>query len=132
MIERTFARPLEAVESLEHGFDETGLIITAEKVVRADDPYMSGHFPGLTLYPAVFLLEGIRQAVGSVVDKPLELGTIRSLRILKPMLNGDRLVLRIAVSSSETPGILRTDLRCLRAGGPAVAQISAELIECGA
>lgn len=132
MTARTFARPLDAVDSLEYHVDGDDLVVLARKTVRVTDPYMAGHFPGLTLYPAIFLLEGVRQAVGSVKGDWLEVHSVRSLRIFKPMLDGDVLCLRIGVRAADKPGVVRTDLRCTRADGPLVAEISAELTKGGA
>ena len=146
MTGRAFARPLDAVDAVEAEADGEGLIIHVEKTVRATDPYMAGHFPGFTLYPAIFLLETVRQSVGSVLrdhdrlgahvwggrrDDWLEIRSLRSVRVLKPMLEGDLLCLRIGVRIADTPGAVRAVVRCTRGGGPVVAEATMQLVRGG-
>jgi hypothetical protein len=58
------ATPLVAPDRIEPTADtESGADAAARKRVRADDPYLVGHHPDSTLYPAVFLLESVSQAV---------------------------------------------------------------------
>jgi 3-hydroxymyristoyl/3-hydroxydecanoyl-(acyl carrier protein) dehydratase len=134
---RTFARPLDAVDSYTVRRTEAGLLVEAAKTVRATDPYLAGHFPGRTLYPAIFLLEGVRQAVGAARaesgddDDWLELHSLGSVRILKPMLAGDELRLRIEVTPAAEPGVLHTSVTCRRADGLQVATMTVELVPGG-
>lgn len=99
---RTFARPLEAVDSLQVREQGPERVITAVKTVRESDPYMPGHYPGQILYPAVFLLETVRQSVTRAFEETwgdwLEVASVRTLRLIKPMLDGDRLTVEITVT----------------------------------
>src|SRR4051812_8732195 len=52
--QRPFAAPLRAVDRVELLTLDGGLRLRASKRVTAEDPYMAGHFPGLTMLPAVF------------------------------------------------------------------------------
>ncbi|MEU5658032.1 hypothetical protein ABZ802_20820 [Streptomyces sp. NPDC047737] len=100
----TYATPLRAVDRIERRADAPGLSFSTFKTVRADDPYMAGHFPGLTLLPAVFVLEGLRQALTSCTgaDEPLNLLEVVSARWLAPMQGGDEI--RLDVTATESGG----------------------------
>ncbi|MEU5720053.1 hypothetical protein AB0G71_30635 [Streptomyces sp. NPDC020403] len=98
----TFATPLRAVDRIEVCPGGPGLRFRTFKTVRAEDPYMAGHFPGLTLLPAVFVLEGIRQAVTTRTGaaEPLNLLEVTSGRWLAPMQGGDEV--RLDVTAAQT------------------------------
>ncbi len=106
-----------------------GWIVLARKTVRETDPYMPGHFPGLILYPAVFLLETVRQSVGMATAETwggwLEIDSIRQLRIARPMLAHDELDVHITVTPSTTT--LHATVRCECAGN-LVAELAMELV----
>ncbi|QEV19956.1 hypothetical protein [Streptomyces alboniger] len=149
---RGYARPLEGADRITARAEADELLIEAAKVVRSTDPYLAGHFPEVTLYPAIFLLDGIRQAVGAELhrspalaahlgtdspDSPdstggewLELGSLDSARVLRPMLEGDELRLLIRVSAGR-PGALRAALDCRRGDGEQVARMTVELVRGG-
>ncbi|MEK8104414.1 hypothetical protein NKG94_03185 [Micromonospora sp. M12] len=84
-----YAKPLDAVDDLSTTRSETGWTLRISKTVRRTDAYMAGHFPGLIIYPAVFLLETVRQSVGQAVDTGSdgwwEIAEIRRLRLRRPM-----------------------------------------------
>ncbi|MFF4691798.1 hypothetical protein [Streptomyces sp. NPDC001307] len=143
---RGYARPIDGADRITARAEKDELLIEADKVVRSTDPYLVGHFPEITLYPAVFLLDGIRQAVGSELHHSpaltahlgpggpgetwLELGTLGSARVLRPMLEGDELRLLIRVSAGR-PGALRAALDCRRSDGAQVAKMTVELVRGG-
>jgi len=74
--------------------------ITAEKLVRADDPYLEGHYPDFTIYPGVFVIESVTQTVHALVEQTwesrieIELTAIKSVRFTSPVLVGDTLRIR--------------------------------------
>ena len=44
------ATPVDAVDAVTHLADDE---VAGVKHIRADDPYLEGHYPGLTTYPGV-------------------------------------------------------------------------------
>ncbi|KUJ65267.1 hypothetical protein ACZ90_48825 [Streptomyces albus subsp. albus] len=124
--ERTYARPLEAVDGLEVRDADGGVrVVTARKTVRSSDPYMPGHYPGQILYPAVFLLETVRQATTAAFQDTwgdwLEVASVRTLRLIKPMLEGDELTVEITVTPSAELLAARVRAHC---GSAQVAEMS--------
>ncbi|MFF2651045.1 hypothetical protein [Streptomyces sp. NPDC058045] len=120
-----FAAPLRAVDTAELREVDGGLRLRATKLVTVDDPYMAGHFPGLTMLPAVFLLEGVRQAVAHVFDlsEPPELLEVRSARLLAPMLGGDLITLDAGLEPQPEGNRWVVDARCTSQDGTAVAKL---------
>lgn len=81
----TAALPLRAVDSVE--VDGRGFLAT--KTVTRSDPYLHGHFPELTIYPGVFTIESVQQAVTAAAGEPVRMVELRSARFLVPLLDGD-------------------------------------------
>lgn len=71
--------------------------ITAEKLIRSDDPYLEGHYPDFTIYPVIFVIESVTQTAHALVEQTwesrieIELASIRSVRFTAPLLVGDTL-----------------------------------------
>lgn len=130
---RRYARPLDAVDRVEVRPHASGWLVTAGKVVSRSDPYQAGHFPGLILYPAAFLLESVRQAVGLALGAEhgdwLEIGELRGLRLIRPMLEGDALSLSLDVTRDGGALLVRG----FAAGpdGARVAELTALLVRGG-
>ena len=62
--------------------------ITVRKIVRGEEDFFRGHYPGCPLYPGVFIIEGVHQAslhFGRTHGKRLTLLEIRSARFLSPV-----------------------------------------------
>ncbi|SEQ85749.1 hypothetical protein [Streptomyces radiopugnans] len=99
----TFSTPLRAVDRIEVLSDGPDLRFLLYKTVDPEDPYMVGHFPGLTLLPAVFVLEALRQATTTLVgaDEPLNLVEVRSGRWLAPMQGGDEIRLDVTAKATD-------------------------------
>jgi len=136
-----YAAPLRAVDEVSIDRDAGHLGTSARCVVRVDktvsghDPYMAGHFPGLTMLPAVFLLEGLRQAADVALrpagEDQVELLWVRSARLLAPMLGGERIrteaeIEPVAAGQPGQPGRPRWSVRavCTRADGTRVATLA--------
>jgi 3-hydroxyacyl-[acyl-carrier-protein] dehydratase len=124
------ATPLRAVD------DVTVLSATevvATKRVVADDPYLEGHFPGRPVYPGVFLVESVRQALDALLShgagepRTATLTGITSLRLFTPLVPGDTLTAHVRCAHEPT-GELVASAACTRGDGRRVAQLSVEVL----
>lgn len=104
-----------ALASLPHGPEfrfvdrllslEAGRHGTGEYLVRGDEPFLKGHFPGQPLLPGVLLIEAVAQLAGTVAQSdpaiaPLEglkLTAVRNAKILGTAQPGQRVALQAEV-----------------------------------
>jgi len=85
-------RFLDRLLSLEPGQSGVG-----EYVLRGDEPFLRGHFPGQPLMPGVLLLEAAAQLAGTVAQSDpriaplpgLKLTAMRGVKILGPARPGE-------------------------------------------
>ena len=90
-------RFLDALESL-----VPGLEATASYLVRGDEAFLEGHFPGNPMMPGVILIEAIAQLGGVLtqtdpkhpVMADLRLTGVRAAKILGAAVPGERLRIR--------------------------------------
>lgn len=123
------ARPLEAVDGYELGSD--GETIIVRKQISAADPYLEGHYPDFTIYPGVFSIETVVQAVrllvrhtrGDATEADLE--AIRSVRFSAPLLPGDTLTAQCRCTLTEG-GMLRVRANCANQRGERTATVTAD------
>lgn len=118
-----YAAPLRAVDEMRVTTQDGQLVISASKEVRADDPYLPAHFPGRTIYPGVFIVETVRQAVlaalGEQGGEPPSLSAVHSLRFTSALHPGERLRVTATVSPAGPDGAVRVEARCGREEGSA-------------
>jgi 3-hydroxyacyl-[acyl-carrier-protein] dehydratase len=94
-------RFLDKLLSLEPGKSGTG-----EYLVRGDEPFMKGHFPGAPLFPGVLLVEAAAQLAGTVAQSDekippldgLKLTAIRGAKILGSAKPGDTITISAKVT----------------------------------
>lgn len=116
------AAPLAAVDDYQVAASGE---INAYKVIRADDPYLEGHYPDFTIYPGVFIIESVVQTVRLLAQETLEdaddleLAEVCSVRFTNPMLPGDTLRIRCECKPGAD-GMLQVKAEC-RTGGDAKA-----------
>jgi 3-hydroxyacyl-[acyl-carrier-protein] dehydratase len=75
-------------------------------LVRGDEAFLAGHFPGRPMVPGVILAEAIAQLAGVVaqtdpgvaVMSDLRLAALRNVKILGAAVPGDELVIRAKVT----------------------------------
>jgi len=105
----------KALASLPHGPEfrfvdrlltlEPGQRGTGEYLVRGDEPFLKGHFPGHPLLPGVLLIEAIAQLAGTVAQcdpnipplQGMKLTAVRNAKILGTAAPGQRVSLSAEV-----------------------------------
>jgi 3-hydroxyacyl-[acyl-carrier-protein] dehydratase len=129
-VNQAYAMPLRAVDQVQVTRDGEQLSITATKEITVDDPYLAAHFPDRTVYPGVFIVETLRQAVVAALgerDGVLpEIVAVHTLRLVGAVHPGDRLCLAATVHPSETDGAIRVEAHCRRPDDYAVARMVLE------
>jgi 3-hydroxyacyl-[acyl-carrier-protein] dehydratase len=129
-VTHAYAVPLRAVDQLEVTRDDGRLSLFATKDIAADDPYLPAHFPGRTVYPGVFIVETLRQAVVAALGERdgllPEISAVRTLRLVGALHPGDRLCLAATVHPSDVEGTIRVEAQCRRPDDYAVARMVVE------
>lgn len=86
------ATPLRPFTSWSADTGADGVVRAAARLpVRADDPALRGHFPGLPILPGVFVVEALERLVGLATGARLRV--LRSVRFSAPLRDGDELLL---------------------------------------
>ena len=102
------AAPIRAVDVLTSERSAELWTMTARITVDSDDPNLRGHFPGLPVYPGIFVIETLIQAViaGWGTDSGVRpvLRSVRSVRFLATVLGGDELTLQITAKPRAEGG----------------------------
>ena len=123
-----YAVPLRAVDFSRAQTQGDRLLITATKSVVDSDPYLAAHFPGRTVYPGVFIVEGVRQAVVAALgprDGVLpELTAVHSLRFLGAMHPGECLCIDATADPPDEDGSRRVEAVGRRPDGTVVARLA--------
>lgn len=129
------AMPLSATDSVTSSEQDGHIRVVARKKIVATDPYLAGHFPGRLVYPGIFVIETVRQAVvaafceragGGDVRLPDIIG-IHSVRFVGALHEGDELHVEAEVRGPGSDGVLAVEARCRRNGAEDVARLSMEL-----
>jgi 3-hydroxyacyl-[acyl-carrier-protein] dehydratase len=126
----SFAAPLRAIDHVTLERFEGGFKLRAATLVCAGEPYLAGHFPGFAIFPGVFLLEALRQAVvfalGESQGRLPDISNVRSLRFVAPVLPGDLIELHATVEPVTASGPFEVDAECRRADGVTAARFKVE------
>lgn len=121
------AAPLPACDSVEVARRGLETVVTARMRVDPDQEYLRGHFPGMPIYPGVFVLETLAQAlVRAFAPATAELELLRSVRFVAPLLGGDELILE-AVVRPEPDGLASVAAVGRRADGRVATRIAAQV-----
>ncbi|WP_116051405.1 3-hydroxyacyl-ACP dehydratase FabZ family protein [Amycolatopsis palatopharyngis] len=123
------AAPLCAIDSWHTARDGSVLKVTTRTRIRGEDPNLRGHFPGLAVFPGVFVIEALCQAmtvaIGQNDGRRPALRTLRSVRFLAPLLDGDDLTLVITVTP-RSEGEWDVAASGMRADGTISARLRAD------
>ena len=121
----TIAAPTYACERIETIPQNGALLVRGSRLIHGDGPYLPDHFPTITIFPGVFILETVVRSVAKVLGREaLSVVKVRSLRFLVPLYPGDEL--RFEAKVSTDPVLIKAT--CLRADDVKVATLS---VECG-
>jgi 3-hydroxyacyl-[acyl-carrier-protein] dehydratase len=81
----------KALGSLPHGPEfrfvtrllrlEPGKSGAGEYLVRGDEPFLRGHFPGQPLFPGVLLIEAVAQLAGIIAQSDLQIPPLAGLKL---------------------------------------------------
>jgi 3-hydroxyacyl-[acyl-carrier-protein] dehydratase len=104
----------KALASLPHGPEfrfvdqllklEPGVSGSGEYLVRGDEPFLSGHFPGAPLFPGVLLIEAAAQVAGIVAQCDPKVPALQALKLTA--LKG------VKISGTAKPGeVVRMEAR---------------------
>lgn len=115
-----YAAPLRAVDHLQAG---SGEHVVARVYIDPEHPILRGHFPGLPLYPGVFIIETLCQAMAEAFQGRPRLRTVHSLRLTAALHGKDELTLDIRVKPED--GGWTTHAVGHRRDGTAVATVRA-------
>jgi 3-hydroxyacyl-[acyl-carrier-protein] dehydratase len=128
-----FAAPLSAVDRVEvlRRDDGRAVELSADKAIDPKDPYMPAHFPGFTIYPGVFIVETVLQAValaGGASDHHVPtIASVRHLRFLAPLLRNDTLSCSVSITPVEPPELHDVVAQVRRGDGRVAARMDCEI-----
>jgi 3-hydroxyacyl-[acyl-carrier-protein] dehydratase len=106
------AIPLVAVDRVLR-LDASG--VTTEKVVDAGEYFFEGHYPGYAVYPGVFVIEAVHQAVSRYLaasGRRARLEEIRSTRFLAPIRPGEVLLSECRCTENAEEAALEVTATC--------------------
>ena len=69
-------RFIDRLTKLEHGKSGSG-----EYIVRGDEPFLRGHFPGQPIFPGVLLVEAAAQLAGTVAQSDPQIPPLAGLKL---------------------------------------------------
>ena len=100
---------------------EPGKSGAGEYLVRGDEPFLRGHFPGQPLFPGVLLVEAAAQLAGTVAQSDPQIPPLAGLKLTA--------VRGIKILGTARPGeAIHTEARILsRLGNLIQAQVSASV-----
>ncbi len=85
-------------------FDEAARKIVGEYLVRGDEWFFAGHFPGRPVMPGVLVIEAIAQTAACMIlrapaftDRTPYFARIENARFRRPVVPGDRLVMEVSL-----------------------------------
>lgn len=123
------ASPLRGVETdkVERRGETT--FVRVHTAVDPADPYLLGHFPGLTIFPGVFVLELLHHAVVAAVAAQdpaaaVRLTCLRSVRFVAPVGAFDRVTLEAELTPAGG-GTLEARAISRRGDGVVTSRITA-------
>jgi 3-hydroxyacyl-[acyl-carrier-protein] dehydratase len=125
-----YAAPLDATDEVHAVAIDGGLEVFSSKEISPTDRYLAAHFPGQVIYPGVFVLETVRQAVVAALGERdgilPDVSAVRSMRFRSALRPGERLAVSATVGVPDAAGAIAVRARCRRADGTEVATLTLE------
>lgn len=102
--------------------------VVGYKNVTINEDFFNGHFPGHPIMPGVLIVEGMAQALGTLVMEPNSgkapyFMAIDNVKFRKPVVPGDKLVYDVVVDKIKGGKILKASGKAL-VDGVVAAQAS--------
>lgn len=98
--------------------------------MTVEEPYLAAHAAGQEVYPAVFILEAVRQAVALALGERdgllADLAAIRSLRVIGALHPADQLIVEATVDPRGPDGVIAVEARCRPLDGPPMGRLVLE------
>ncbi len=132
-----YAMPVAACDRMTVSVQDGTRRISALLRIRDDAPYLPDHFPEITIFPGVFILEAVLQATaqafGERAGRHLRPCAVLSLRFLVPLVPGDDLhvvaeATQVPAPRDEASHRVLVSADCRRGDGVRVATVR---VECG-
>jgi 3-hydroxyacyl-[acyl-carrier-protein] dehydratase len=98
---------------------------SGDYLVRGDEPFLRGHFPGAPLFPGVLLVEGAAQLAGTVAQSDpsiaplpdLRLAGIRKMKVLGSARPGERIWFEAEITG-RMANLIQANVRAQVSGKP--------------
>jgi 3-hydroxymyristoyl/3-hydroxydecanoyl-(acyl carrier protein) dehydratase len=122
----TRVRPLPLV-ALDQVLQVAPNRITTRKAITANEAFFPGHYPDQPVYPGVFILEAVNQAVAwhaAQRRRGVRLRRILSIRFRQPLQPGDVLDVDCEFSDDGTPNSVAVKATCT-SGTSRIADVKA-------
>ena len=127
---QSYAAPLNAIDELRVVARDDAIQISTAKQIVDTDPYLAVHFPGCVIYPGVFVLETVRQAVlaamGERDGRLPDLSAVCSMRLRTALRPGERLEVTADLVVPYGPAPIAVRASCRRGDGTDVATLVLE------
>jgi 3-hydroxymyristoyl/3-hydroxydecanoyl-(acyl carrier protein) dehydratase len=94
--------PLAGLDHVEAGRSGDGLDVVAVRRIRPEEPYLEGHYPGSPIFPGVFIVELVVEALRRALPgEALTLAEISSARFQAPVRPGAQVTVRARVTLGD-------------------------------
>ncbi len=125
------ASPLAAIDELSATVSDRAIDLVATRRIDVADPHLLAHFPAFKIFPGVFVIESLQQAVRSILfdpaGRPPEIAAVRSVHFVAPLLPGDEMHL-MATLTPRSETTFHADALAVRRDGGVAVRLK---VECG-
>lgn len=104
--------------------DVTPATVTTRIVVPQTGVYLDGHFPGMVVFPGVFFVDALCDAVAAALGDTVELRALPSARFSAPVVAGAEFRMTLTIDTPDDDPIT-VRARCVRGDGRECARLSA-------